>query len=470
MTQKALALDSLEKIILEAKGRDRHRLPAEPELMQMLGVGRNTLRAAIDELERRGLVKRVQGRGTFVSEPHKTLVFSSWIPAEVPSQPSVRRYTDSFRGSHGSRISVDALSYPYESYPSRVREHIMSGGYVDVIQLNPYWLPSFRNTGALQNLEGYVGVHERSIRYPHDLRSCRMDGELYAISWTLAPLVLYYNKKLLESTGVDAERPPETLEDLQSMCNQVNRCADGESFGICLPDLPCESSVMWLNPFLRAFGGGFSDGVDDLNPDSRENIAALTWLRELLRHGGSQEQKSITETRFAFASGKCAFILDGSYGRGFIDHMSNGSMRFGRDYGICIIPRGPAGRSESTLLSHSLSVSATAREPELAYELISHLCNDETNARLYYQESGMIPANRHLLQSPYFQDDPFASVLIRQIATASPGRVDHPLFASVLPFISAVYGQIIKGQRQIEDGMEFLRQVRTMLRSIEFYS
>ncbi|MDK4723311.1 phosphonate metabolism transcriptional regulator PhnF [Rhizobium sp. CNPSo 3968] len=42
------------------------KLPTEPELMQLFGVSRFTVRQALGHLEQRGLVRAEQGRGTFV--------------------------------------------------------------------------------------------------------------------------------------------------------------------------------------------------------------------------------------------------------------------------------------------------------------------------------------------------------------------------------------------------------------------
>ena len=43
-------------------------LPTELDIARQLQVSRNTVRHAMGELERMGLVRRVQGKGTFVTE------------------------------------------------------------------------------------------------------------------------------------------------------------------------------------------------------------------------------------------------------------------------------------------------------------------------------------------------------------------------------------------------------------------
>lgn len=52
--------------ILEGHLQPNDAIPTERELIDLCGVSRITVRRALDELERRGFVQRVQGRGTFV--------------------------------------------------------------------------------------------------------------------------------------------------------------------------------------------------------------------------------------------------------------------------------------------------------------------------------------------------------------------------------------------------------------------
>ncbi len=60
-------VDSIHTAIKKGDLATGHQLPTVQELTQELGIARGTVKRAYDELERIGLVEKVQGRGTFVS-------------------------------------------------------------------------------------------------------------------------------------------------------------------------------------------------------------------------------------------------------------------------------------------------------------------------------------------------------------------------------------------------------------------
>ena len=57
--------DLEKKIKTEMKPNDR--LPSERQLLKEYGVSRNTIRLALNDLEERGIIYRLHGKGTFVS-------------------------------------------------------------------------------------------------------------------------------------------------------------------------------------------------------------------------------------------------------------------------------------------------------------------------------------------------------------------------------------------------------------------
>lgn len=61
--------DSLLLQIRDGKLAPNQRIPSESELVELFGVGRNTVRHAVGDLTARGILKTVQGVGSFVVEP-----------------------------------------------------------------------------------------------------------------------------------------------------------------------------------------------------------------------------------------------------------------------------------------------------------------------------------------------------------------------------------------------------------------
>lgn len=75
MTEPAVPLyarlrDRLRASILEGRLQPHDKLPSEAELSVEHGVSRITVRQALGDLQKEGLILRQQGKGAFVSHPH----------------------------------------------------------------------------------------------------------------------------------------------------------------------------------------------------------------------------------------------------------------------------------------------------------------------------------------------------------------------------------------------------------------
>src|SRR5919106_1105120 len=61
--------EALRARILDGTYREHAQLPSESELMASYGVSRITVRHALAQLQREGLIFKISGKGTFVSKP-----------------------------------------------------------------------------------------------------------------------------------------------------------------------------------------------------------------------------------------------------------------------------------------------------------------------------------------------------------------------------------------------------------------
>ncbi len=461
-TQVQRTSDEVRKLVAQLRRSSANVLPPELELARRFNVGRNTVRRAIGELEQEGLLERIRGKGTFIRDEAHALTFSNWVTAELAADRYMDKAVEEFRRQRGELL-LHGVVVPYRRYLQRLFSLMLHGLSPDVVQITPFWLRRLHRFDLFLPLSDRVSQDIVKRRYPAAFQLGVIGGELHALNWALCPLVLYYNKEVLERAGLDPERPPGSMEELAEMSVRVSEALRPDVQGICLPMDLYEIDFMVMYPFFLAFGGGFVDSMGNIVIDSESNVRALGWLQRLYRRAGVRQEKSIDGTRLLFAAGRLAFMIDGPYGRGHLRQLSGQGRDFDARYGVAALPPGPSGRSESVLLSHALAISRQARNPELAYRWIEFLCTDERTAGLYFEQFGMIPANRDVLHKPSFFSDPFGSVLIHETETATVGPIEHPLFFRILPFLQQGIARVMLHDQEPAESLAFVRSIVPML-------
>ena len=460
------AKSEIHNIIDDLRSRNISVLPTEQELAVQLNVGRNTIRKIVGAMVDEGLVERIQGKGTFLSGQHNLITFSNWVSCELAPQHFMEQIIDKYEHMH-TGMRIDDIPIPFYQYVNRLLELSLEGRTPDVVQMNSYWLRRFQKLNLFIPLDRYLTPQVLKRRFTNAVKLGKIGDTIFSLNWTLDPLVLYYNKIVMEKAGLDPDHPPLTMDELAEQCIKINTSGFNNLRGFCLPFDMSEHSFLCIYPLLLSFNGGFSDPIGNVLIDSEANVEALTWLSGFYRAGGTEKPTTINDARILFASDYLGFLFDNPGGRGHFRQISGKGRDFDSHYGICRIPIGPSGKSESVLLSHSLAISKNCRNPEAAYHWIEHLAANEENAQNYFELFGMVPCDRNFLHNPYFAKDPFASVLIEQIETASVGPIDHPLFYKSMPFLIKIFSDVIHAERKPREALSFLKETIGILGEAE---
>lgn len=263
------------------------------------------------------------------------------------------------------------------------------GNPPDVAGLFPEVLPKYAEKEAIIPLDSLMlRDNLQPARYlPAIISICRYKEHTWALPTTPTNLALYYNKRMFREAGLDPEKPPTTLEELESYARQLTLVnADGhiERIGFS-PELPKWFRARWI----YWFGGRIWDGKDKMLLNSDEFVAMLSWMQSFTTIYGLEplqrfqaSEGPFNSAQNLFISGRVGMQLQGVWMANFIER-NNPKL----DWGVAPFPSVKVGESPTTFVDCDvLVIPKGAKHPEEAWEFIrfvqlqknmERLCQDQ---------------------------------------------------------------------------------------------
>jgi len=304
---------------------------------------------------------------------------------------AIKSVVDDFNRSQ-DRVFVDLVSV------SLIRQKTLlataGGNPPDLAGLMNEVVAEFADKNALVPLDdlarGTNVVAERYVPILWDM--CNHRGHLWSVPTTPVIVALHWNKDLFRNAGLDPERPPRTIAELDAYSKKLTRRnADGqiESMGF----LPTEPGH-WPEAWGYFFGGSLWDGASKLTIDSPANVRAFEWVQGYAKEYGVNALLTFRSSfgrwgsaQNAFISGKVAMELEGVWISNFIATY-NPAMHWGAAP-FPSVEEGqddpgnahPTGRSEAASArdpvvianSDMLVIPRGARHPREAFEFVRYM-------------------------------------------------------------------------------------------------
>lgn len=288
---------------------------------------------------------------------------------------AMKQVVDDFNASQ-DRIFVD-----YNSV-SQIDRRLMlatAGGVPpDIAGIWAAQLPAYAENNALTPLDTLAreaGVSAADY-IPIIWELCNHRGHLWALPSTPTTIALIYNKKMFREAGLDPERPPRTIAELEEFNKILTRQApDGRLLTVGhLPEEPGWWSVMWG----YWFGGELWDGDRAVTATDPANIEAFRWVESYPQRFGARNLLGMRDgfgnfasPQNAFFTGRVAMILQGVWIYNFIRNYAPEDF----EWGVAPFPAvNDTTLKDTTIVEGDLLVIPKgAKHPREAFEFMRYV-------------------------------------------------------------------------------------------------
>lgn len=211
---------------------------------------------------------------------------------------------------------------------------------------------------------------------------CLHEGTVYGLITASSTIALHWNKTLFREAGLDPERPPRTVEELDAMARTLTRRNPTTGRLTQMGFLPQEPG-WWPWMFPVWFGGSLYEGGEVTLGRHPANLKAFEWVADYTRAYGADEVKAFAtgfggfaSPQAAFFSGKVAMVFQGSWLHTYIQQYAPGL-----DYGVAPLPDASPDRPGFTPVEADVVVIPRGtKHPREAWEFLKFLSTSNPRA------------------------------------------------------------------------------------------
>jgi multiple sugar transport system substrate-binding protein len=356
-----------------------------------------------------GLILGVAFAGCRSRDPHTSsgrVVVTYWEKWGGFEAAAMREVVEDFNRSQ-ERIEVRLLTIS----PIDVKLMLAASGGnpPDLAGVWEYNIPDLAEKGALLPLDeamaaAGLGAEHYVTNY---WELCRYRGFTWALPSTPGAVALFYNKRLFREVGLDPERPPQTLAEVEEMSRRLTRVelerggrrvrisfdemteaerASGQYAIVQVGHQPNDVGGIQIGLWGYWFGAEFYDG-ERIKANDAGNLAAYRWFRDgMITYGIDQLKNfaaSFGQSQSAaspFLAGKAGMVVQGPWYPNFIENYAPGL-----EWGVTAFPAAPGVAEDgpmTVVVSDMLVIPRGAKHPREAFEFLRYTQRREVAEKL----------------------------------------------------------------------------------------
>jgi len=272
-----------------------------------------------------------------------------------------------------------------------------------VFNTSPAAVPQFQKQGGLVALDGFEGgadyIETRSGDAAEQYKS--PDGQYYQIPWKSNPVMIFYNKDIMEEAGVDPENPPlATYDEFLATSQQV--VDSGAAEAAIWPAPTSEFFQSWFDfyPLFAAETGGqqiIEDGEATFDSEAGSSVANF-WAT-MYADGLAPKEEYNGDS---FGDQKAAMSVVGPWAIAVYGEAVN--------WGVAPVPTS-SGMSPEEIFTFSdaknIGLYSACDNQGTAFEVLKFATSEEQDGKLL-EMTGQMPLRENLQSTyaDYFEKNP----------------------------------------------------------------
>lgn len=343
------------------------------------------------------------------------------------------------------RIAVTQL--PRDASEQRqqlVRRLAANDASIDIMSLDPPYIPEFAEAGFLAPVPADVGRRTTEGVVASAVKGASWDGELVTVPFWANTQLLWYRKSLVEGAGLDMSKPV--------TWDQLITAAQARKKQIGVQGTRSESLTVWLNALIESGGGKIVTNPSPGDPEGVQlglDSPAATKAAEIMRRIGdtgvggpglSTSDEDANSESLQRGDAMAATIWPFIWTK-VKDAAEEGSVPkdVPADYGWALYPRtDPAHQSAPPYGGINLGVGAFSPHPDLAYAATECITSAQ-NQSYYFVSNGNPAAKESVYADPAVREAyPMAPLIAQSLQLAAP-RPQTAYYAEVSESIQRTY-------------------------------
>ncbi len=347
-------------------------------------------------------------------------------------------------------VTIKTTRLPFMGAEPKILTALATRTTPDIARVDGSFVPKLATRNALTNLDeiGLGGI--KKDLHPVALSSCEVNGATYALPEQVNGLCLFYNKDLFRRAGLDPKDPPDSWAEFITVGRKLTDPEAGV-FGFGM-----RNSLWWTFPFFNTYGAPFlnEDGTRCVL-NGEKGVEAFQLKVDLYRkykiEGGGWRAGGVRDD-MGFQNGKYGMIFSGPWAVKTL-------QAAGIDFGVGLIPRGPAGTS-TNVGGNDLIIFRSCEHPKQALEFLTFMAGEEVQTR-WANELGQIPVNVKAEPHLDFEKHPYLKVFVEQMKTAIPRPpiADYDELENIMnPEMQAALDGTKSVQKALDDAVRRINQ------------